>query len=260
MLVSEIPTAIRKYLLALWGMLASSFGGLRKRESAFQLQSASHPVDFLRRHASSILIVLGALLLAYVGLEYGQMFWSQKRLQDEWAREQQQQARQLRNRANPPETVALKDDGLTRLSIPSISFDAVVVEGTSNRDLLLGPGHLADTPAPGDAGNSVISGHRDTFFRHIHELEKGDQILVQRNGRTFHYEVTGKHIVQPTDVSVLKPSKDAQLTLITCYPTYYIGPAPERLIVTSKLIDDPTQGEISPATTSQTPMQRVVAH
>lgn len=203
-------------------------------------------LSWFRQHASSLLIVLGAMLLAYVGLQYGQMFWSQKRLQDEWTREQQRQAQQLRaNNGATANPVALKDDGLTRLSIPSISLDAVIVEGTTNRALLLGPGHLADTPSPGDSGNSVISGHRDTFFRHIHELEKGDQILVQRNGKMFHYEVTGKHIVQPTDVSVLKPSKDTQLTLITCYPTYYIGPAPERLVVTSKLIDDSAQGSLS---------------
>ncbi len=216
-------------------------------------------LPWFRRHASGILIVFGALLLAYVGLEYGQMFWSQKQLQDEWAREQQRQAQRFRDNTARAKPVALNDDGLTRLSIPRISFDAVVVEGTSNRALLLGPGHLADTPAPGDPGNSVISGHRDTFFRHIHELDKGDEIVVQRNGRTFHYEVTGKHIVQPTDVSVLKPSKDAQLTLITCYPTYYIGPAPERLVVTSKLVDDSAQSSFAPGTTEQ-PSSGVVAH
>ena len=229
MSVSEIPAVTRRYLFA----------------------------DFLRRHASGVLIILGALLLAYVGFEYSQMYWSQKRLQDEWARQQQE----LRSQANSVATAksaALKDDGLTRLSIPSISFDAVVVEGTSNRALLLGPGHLADTPAPGDLGNSVISGHRDTFFRHIHELEKGDEILVQRNGKTFHYQVTGKNIVQPTDLSVVKPSKDARLTLITCYPTYYIGPAPERLVVTSKLIDD-SESSLSP-TAVERPTPTGVAH
>ena len=188
----------------------------------------------LRRHASTLLIILGAILLVYVGVQYGQMYWSQRKLQQEWA---QQQQSQMAQRTGKVEGAALNDDGLTRLSIPRIDFAAVVVEGVGHRELLLGPGHLKDTPAPGEPGNSVISGHRDTFFRHIYELEKGDEILVQRKGRTFHYEVTGKHVVQPTDMSVLNPSKDARLTLITCYPTYYIGPAPERLVVTSKLVD-----------------------
>jgi sortase A len=63
---------------------------------------------------------------------------------------------------------------------------------------------------------------------------------VQRNGKEYHYEVTGKKIVKPDDVSVLKPTQSSQLTLITCYPTYYIGPAPERLVVFSRL--SPSEG------------------
>jgi LPXTG-site transpeptidase (sortase) family protein len=207
----------------------------------------------LRRHASTLLITLGAILLVYVGVQYGEMYWSQRRLQQEWA--QQQWGHGQTGKA---EAAALKDDGLTRISIPRIDLAAVVVEGIGHHDLLLGPGHLTDTPAPGEPGNSVISGHRDTFFRHIYELEKGDEILVQRKGRTFHYEVTGKHIVQPTDISVLKPSKDPQLTLITCYPTYYIGPAPERLVVTSKLIDgNAMKGDAAPQVESAS--QKAVA-
>src|SRR5262249_13937678 len=85
-------------------------------------------------------------------------------------------------------------------------------------------------------GNAVITAHRDTFFRHIFELEKGDEINIQRDGQVYRYEVTGKKVVAPTDLSVIRPTPDAQLTLITCYPTYYIGPAPERLVVFSKLV------------------------
>jgi sortase A len=122
------------------------------------------------------------------------------------------------------------------MQIPRINLEAMVVEGDSRKQLLMGPGHIVRTPLPGEPGNSVITGHRDTFFRHIFELSKGDEILVQRNGQTFHYGVTGKKIVKPEDVSVLRPTDDAELTLITCYPTYYIGPAPERLVVFSKLL------------------------
>ena len=185
----------------------------------------------LRRHYSAIMIVAGALLLAYVGWQYGDMIYSQHQLQRQWAAQQQPSANSTRQEA------AL-DDGLTRLSVPRIDLAAVVVEGTGHKQLLLGPGHIPDTPAPGDAGNSVISAHRDTFFRHIYELEKGDEILVQRNGRTFHYQVESKRIVEPTDLSVLNPSKDSRLTLITCYPTYYIGPAPQRLVVVSKRVGE----------------------
>jgi sortase A len=104
---------------------------------------------------------------------------------------------------------------------------------------------MKETAMPGETGNAVITGHRDTFFRHIYELAKGDEIQVRRNGRVFTFVVTGQRIVQPDDVSVLKQTDDPQLTLITCYPTYYIGPAPQRLVVFSKLVDSSDYGQPS---------------
>jgi sortase A len=124
---------------------------------------------------------------------------------------------------------------LTKISIPRIGLRAIVLEGTSSHSLLLGPAHMSGSAPPGAMGNSVIAGHRDTFFRHIHSLKAGDDIYVVRSGRQFHYLVTAKRVVEPTDLSVLEPTRDGQLTLITCYPTHAIGPAPERLIVTAKL-------------------------
>ncbi len=183
-----------------------------------------------RRSFSLAMVVIGFCLLAYVGFSYFSMYHEQRKLAREW----EEQQKQTSATATP---AALHDDGLTRVSIPKINLDAIVVEGTSHKQLSLGPGHIKSTPVPGEIGNSVISAHRDTFFRHIYELSKGDQIVVRRRGHTYTYEVTGKKIVKPNDVSVLAPSKEAKLTLITCYPTYYIGPAPERLIVTSKLVE-----------------------
>lgn len=192
-------------------------------------------IAFLRRNFSVLLIVTGLALLGYVATEYGEMWWSQRQLERQWAEQQKHMEEQRASGA----TAAI-DDGLTRLAIPKIDLSAVVVEGTGRKQLLLGPGHMEDTAAPGELGNSVITAHRDTFFRHIHELQKGDRIMVQRSGKTYVYEVTTKRIVEPTEVSVVKPTSDARLTLITCYPTYYIGPAPERLVVSTKLITEPT--------------------
>ena len=180
---------------------------------------------------SAALMVVGAVLLLYVVLQYGTMFAEQRRLAREW--EQQNGAATTAGR-----TEAV-NDGLTKVTIPKINLDAVVVEGTGRKQLLLGPGHMPDTPAPGEVGNSVITAHRDTFFRHIYELNKGDAIEIRRNGKLFRYEVTGKKVVQPEDLSVIKPSTEKRLTLITCYPTYYIGPAPERLVVFAKLVEQP---------------------
>lgn len=197
------------------------------------------PLERLPRNfVPAMLILVGALLVGYVFSQYGQMYFEQKRMAEQWDQEQQRRAEQ----SPTQQAHTLKDDGMIRLVIPKIDLTSFVVEGTTHKALLLGPGHLTNTAEPGETGNAVISGHRDTFFRHIHELEKGDQFFVERGGKKFVYQVTGKKIVEPNDLSVTRPSSDSQLTLITCYPTYYIGPAPKRLVVFSKLenqVDSP---------------------
>lgn len=181
------------------------------------------------------LIIIGIALLGYVGSQYWEMYRSQKNLEAEWER-------QATGINNPGQASISSDQMLTRLVISKINMDAIVVEGASRKELSDGPGHMTETATPGEIGNAVITGHRDTFFRHIYELTKGDHIEVRRNGHVFTYQVTGKRIVEPEDVSVIKPTKDPQLTLITCYPTYYIGPAPQRLVVFSKLVDSSQYG------------------
>jgi sortase A len=185
-----------------------------------------------RRTLSLVLLTVGAGLLGYVTVQYWSMYRSQKQLEAEWEK-------QAAASGAPGPPAALAGELLTRVLIPKINLDAVVVEGASRKQLLAGPGHLRDTATPGSVGNAVITGHRDTFFRHIYELNQGDEILIRRGGQVFRYHVTGKKVVQPEDVSVLKPTSDAQLTLITCYPTYYVGPAPERLVIFSKLDQRP---------------------
>jgi sortase A len=188
-----------------------------------------------RQRLSMVLMVAGLCLLTYVGSEYLAMYREQQVLHREWDRQQSAVAPAAAGPAAP-----VKDDGLTRVSIQKINLDVIVVEGTNHKALRIGPGHLKNTPVPGENGNAVISAHRDTFFRHIYELEKGDDIQVRREGRTYTFEVTGKKIVDPDDLSVLKNTSDPRLTLITCYPTYYVGPAPKRLVVFARLV---TAGE-----------------
>ena len=205
----------------------------RITEQAKLLAARVRPV-INRRVLSWAFVAFGIVLLGYVGGQYWQMYRSQKNLEAEWQR-------QSAAVSVPGHADISADQMLTRLVIPKIDMDAIVVEGASRRDLSEGPGHMKQTAQPGETGNAVITAHRDTFFRHIYELNKGDQIQVRRSGRTFTYAVTGKRIVTPEDVSVIKPTNDPQLTLITCYPTYYIGPAPERLVVFSKLVDSDGQ-------------------
>ena len=195
------------------------------------------------------LIILGIVLLGYVSSEYWATYRSQKNLEAAWT----QQAAALAAADQQASAKISPEQMLTRLTVAKIGIDAIVVEGASRKDLSEGPGHMKQTAEPGEIGNAVITGHRDTFFRHIHELTKGDQIQVQRNGKNFIYEVTGRRIVMPEDISVIDPTRDPELTLITCYPTYYIGPAPKRLVVFSKLVESDGQPVNQTAQSAQPP-------
>jgi len=188
-----------------------------------------------RKTVSLVLTIVGIALLGYVASQYWGMYHTQQKLAAEWER-------QAASMNTPGEAVIPPDQMLTRVVIPKIGLDAIVVEGASRRDLSEGPGHMKQTAMPGETGNAVITAHRDTFFRHIYELVKGDRIQVRRSGRLFTYEVTGKKVVMPDDVSVIRQTPNPQLTLITCYPVYYIGPAPKRLVVFSKLVESTEYG------------------
>ena len=108
----------------------------------------------------------------------------------------------------------------------------MVVEGTNARTLRLGAGHIAGTPLPGEPGNSGIAGHRDTFFRELKDIRNHDEIQRQTASGLLRYQVDWAKIVGPNDSSVLEPSAAAStLTLVTCYPFYFVGPAPKRFVV-----------------------------
>ena len=193
----------------------------------------------------TLLILAGAVLLAYVAVQYATMFYAQKQLARQWQAQQQK----VSSISPPPSTLAA-GDSLTRLSIPKLRFSAMVVEGSERRQLLLGPGHMRSTAFPGAPGNSVITGHRDTFFRHIVDLDKGDRIVVERGGGSYTYEVAYKKVVRPTDLWVTEATSDTRLTLLTCYPIHYIGPAPERLVVVAKLVSSSGAAPAKVATAS----------
>ena len=178
-----------------------------------------------------MLLITGGLLLLFALSAYGWMSVEQHKLSAQWQEQNVRTATTSTGMTDPPVT----ENGVTLLTIPRIGLEAAILEGTDRKTLLLAPGHLKETAEPGESGNSVVAGHRDTFFRHVYELNPGDDILVRRAGLQYHYVVTSKAIVSPFDVSVIRPTEDAQLTLITCYPTYYIGPAPQRAVVVARL-------------------------
>jgi len=118
-----------------------------------------------------------------------------------------------------------------RIDIPRLDLSAIVFEGTSDDTLARGVGHLRGSAAPGERGNLVLAGHRDTFFRDLRGIREGDKIRVKAPDGEYQYTVDSTSIVQPDQIEVIQPSDDAILTLVTCYPFTYIGNAPERFIV-----------------------------
>jgi len=128
-----------------------------------------------------------------------------------------------------------RGDTLAKLKIPRLDTELYVVEGDGHRELRRGPGHLAGTALPGENGNCVIAGHRDTHFRVLKDIREGDDIILQTSAGQFLYRVKRTRIVSPENTSALAPTKTAELNLITCYPFYYLGSAPKRFIVEAQL-------------------------
>ncbi len=128
------------------------------------------------------------------------------------------------------------DSVLGRIEIKKIGLAVMILEGTDSRSLRRAVGHIPETALPGQPGNVGIAGHRDTFFRDLRKIEKNDEITLTTLNGSFRYVVDFSEVVEPTDTEVLDPSGDAILTLVTCYPFSYVGPAPNRLIVRSHMI------------------------
>jgi len=126
---------------------------------------------------------------------------------------------------------------LAILRIARIHVEAPVLEGTDDLTLNRGLGHIAGTALFGKIGNVGIAGHRDGFFRGLKDIKVGDRIEVEEPGKVETYVVDQLEIADPRNVTVLRSRDRPELTLVTCYPFYYIGPAPRRFIVHAALVD-----------------------
>ena len=128
---------------------------------------------------------------------------------------------------------------MAAMSIEKLHIRVPVFEGTGDVVLNRGAGWITGTARPGEPGNIGIAGHRDGFFRGLKDVAVGDRIALSASGRTQHYAVDAIRIVAPTDVHVLEPRARPSLTLVTCYPFYFIGNAPQRYIVHASLVETP---------------------
>lgn len=139
--------------------------------------------------------------------------------------------------ASPALPPTIGPDGLIgRVEIQRIGLSAVVFEGTGKSTLRHAVGHIPRTAMPGQPGNVGIAGHRDTFFRPLRNIQTNDVITLTTLSGEFRYSVVSTRVVPPTEVSVLDPDGTEVLTLVTCYPFYFVGSAPARFIVRAKRI------------------------
>jgi sortase A len=129
------------------------------------------------------------------------------------------------------------DAPLAVLSIPRIGVEVPVFDGTDELILNRGAGRISGTAKPGQPGNIGIAAHRDGFFRVLKDIRVGDRVELRAQNNEFLYTVDDIEIVLPTDVSVLRNRPNSSVTLVTCYPFYFVGDAPQRYIVHASMVD-----------------------
>jgi len=202
----------------------------------------------MRKRIGLLLYVVGGLLLSFAVGRYGVGIAKADQARQAWddaeGRAAVAVARSAALHHGMRETPV---DGapVARIVIPSLDLDEIVLEGVDADELNAEPGHLTGSAYPGEAGNAVISAHRDRHFNHLDVLAVGDTIVTESGTHHDTWVVVAKRVVDK-DARALFQTPDATLTLTTCWPIRYMGPAPERLIVTAKPIHR-TQARVASA-------------
>ncbi|MEI9974483.1 MAG: class D sortase [Ignavibacteriota bacterium] len=188
------------------------------------------------RKVSWILSIVGLLLMGYAAYEVvsGKVYqaWRGRELDRALDRLPPAPAAHRRPSYEPGSAIG-------RLEIRRLGLSVVVLEGSDDDSLRLGVGRLRNSALPSEPGNVVLAGHRDTFFRSLRDIRKGDRISLRTTDGTFPYTVDWTTVVNPKDTGVIMPTASPALTLVTCYPFYYIGSAPQRFIVRAIPADSP---------------------
>ena len=180
------------------------------------------------RWTRRILVLSGALAIAYVALT----LLDARLFQNAASRTLDNQIHAAGLLTVIPSKKAIKEgDLLGRMEIPRIGMTVIVLQGTDSKTLRLGVGHIDGTALPGEPGNIGIAGHRDTFFRNLKDVHSGDEILLHTTAGISRYKVDWIQITTPRDGGIVSVSAESGLTLVTCYPFYYIGAVPERFVI-----------------------------
>ncbi len=186
---------------------------------------------------SFLLIIAGVLLLGFGGYQYFQMEKSQSESLAK-AKERIESNRDVKREDIDEPFQAETGEEVGILHIPKLESDLPIIEGTDEDELAKGVGHYAGTAYPSENDQIVLSGHRDTVFRRMGELELGDLLTVQMPYGDFSYEIVETKIVDADDLTIIVPTApDEVLTVSTCYPFTFVGSAPDRYIITAIPVD-----------------------
>lgn len=189
----------------------------------------------MRRWLGRLLTLAGALLLAFVATTYARGAVRQERARAQWeAHAAHAAALSARLAAAVPERSFLaRGAPVARLRIPRIGLDEIVLEGVDGEELNAAPGHLPGSALPGERGNAIISAHRDRHFHHLGEVQVGDTIVTQVEDQpATEWIVVAKRVVGEREPALFTTTRPT-LTLTTCWPLGYVGPAPDRLLLTA---------------------------
>ena len=197
-----------------------------------------HSVGRILRWSQRVLLIAGTSLVAYCGFVMVDA-WNFQRVERRRIENLPPVRHEAVSRSPRPRTFpATTGDLIGLIQIPRLDLSVVVIEGASAKVLRRGAGHIPGTALPGDPGNTAISGHRDTFFLPLANIRLNDRITLTTLQGEYSYRVVSTKVVKPSDMSVLNQSRDEVLTLVTCYPFYLVGPAPDRFIVRAKRVTE----------------------
>jgi sortase A len=195
--------------------------------------SPSRRSHFILRWSRNAFLVAGVLILGYCGF----VLLDSKLYQANETRDFEQQIKDFKPAIASEGSVhevafhPLVGKPLGEIELTRIGVTAMILEGTDDRTLRRAVGHIPGTALPGQPGNVAIAGHRDTFFRALRNVHQDDEITLMTLEGSYRYRVDSIKVVGPEDTQVLDNSGGDFLTLVTCFPFNFVGPAPRRFIV-----------------------------
>lgn len=175
----------------------------------------------LARAAYLVFLTCGVFALAYCGYVVAAAHFYQEI----------QRSRFESSRPVEEHHAVLEGNAIGEMRVGRLGMDVIFVQGDSPKILRRAVGHISETALPGEPGNVVLTAHRDSFFRPLRDIRQGDTIELKTLDGEFAYQVDWTEAVSPSDIEVLQSSNENTLTLVTCFPFYYVGPAPKRFIV-----------------------------